>query len=205
MKREFFFPVILTAAPIFFLSAVIFQPFFEPKLMFMDTMTAIEEVGSCCSTYYGMVSDLGIMLWAGTAAILMFTAFVLFHKKENQNLAIYALFGGLLTGWLTLDDAFRLHENFFPSIGIPQNLILGLDMLALGAFLLIYFKQMRENYFGLLAISLVGFGISMGTDVVLHSVENYVIYIEDSAKFIGIYCWLLFHAFTSRKHIAENI
>lgn len=41
---------------------------------------------------------------------------------------------GLLTAWLALDDAFLVHENIAPKLGIPQIA----DLLLIAAFAMAY-------------------------------------------------------------------
>ena len=110
--------------PGLFLGAVVAQPWVDAKWMFLDPLTAAELSSDCCHSHYGFVSTSGIILWAATAATSLFAAIILFVTRQPGRLILFPLLAGLLTGWLTLDDAFLLHETVLPAFGVPQNAVL---------------------------------------------------------------------------------
>ena len=185
--------------PLTLVLAVVFQPWVRPDSMFLDTQTAAEQIGDCCHIYYGAVSSLGIKIWIFTAAFGLGAALVLYHLGAKWSVFRFPLLGGLLTGWLALDDSYLLHEVAFPTIGVSQNLVLAIyGLLALG-YMWTSLKEIFRNDFLILGAAGIGFVASVGIDVIAVTQEPVFVYFEDGAKFIGIFCWMVFHvrAFTS--------
>ncbi|MEM9740407.1 MAG: hypothetical protein AAF829_11105 [Pseudomonadota bacterium] len=167
------------------------QPWIDPRWLYMDSKAVGELRGSCCNVYDGAISNLGLMLWAGTAAIALFVATMSAARGRNYLVEGSAFF---LSTVLLLDDAFMLHEHVFPRIGIPQTLVIvGLGTLTL-AYLSLAFKRLigcRQRW--LLVLSLMMFATSVLVDQILHTNSTIIIVLEDGPKFIGIVCWFLFH------------
>jgi len=182
--------------PALFLFVILLQPWAEPKWMFLDPLTSAEFAEECCPPYYGFVSTLGVLLWAVTAAICLFSALLIFVGKQNTALLKFALSAGILTGWLTLDDAFLLHEKVLPSFGVPQNGVFVIYIALTLAYVLYSWRTILASDFWILAIGGAGFAISLGIDVFFHSLIPVLVYLEDSAKFIGIFSWASFHITT---------
>lgn len=178
------------------LSAVLLQPWVEAKWMFLDPLTAAELSGDCCHTYYGFVSNLGVMAWSATAAVCLFAALVLAAQRRRKALIGFAASAGLLTGWLALDDALLIHEVVFPSFGIPQNAVLVLYLVLGGVYGLASWRTILQSDWLLLFIAGGSLALSMGIDTVFHSLAPTLVYLEDSAKFIGICAWGAFHIST---------
>lgn len=194
MRMKIVVQFLILALGAVFLAVVVAQPWIEPKWLFLDAQTAGELSGDCCHVYYGAVSNLGIMLWMGTAAICLFSGLVLFLLNGRNHASDMALSAGILSAVLGLDDAFLVHEVIAPELGIAQNLVLAVyGLLALG-----YAVFARRFIFGSdLWVFCLGGGalaLSLGIDVVFHSVAPLLVYLEDSAKFFGITCWFLYHS-----------
>lgn len=185
--------------PLCLVLAVVLQPWVSAEAMFLDTQTAAEQIGDCCHIYYGAMSSLGIKIWIFTAAFGLGTALLLYHIGTKWPGIKFPLLGGLLTGWLALDDSYLLHEVAFPTLGVPQVLVLALY----GLLALAYMWTSRREIFGseylILGVAGVFFAISIGIDVIANTHEPIFVYVEDGAKFIGIFCWMVFHvrAFTA--------
>jgi len=187
--------------PGLFLAVILLQPWVEPKWMFLDTLTAAQLSGECCSTYYGFVSTLGIMLWVATAAVCLFCALIFFAKNQSAALLMFSLTAGLLTGWLALDDAFLLHENVLPNLGVPQNVVLGIYVVLTLAYIGTSWRVIVENDYWLLVMGASAFVASLAIDTILKSLDPVLVQIEDSAKFFGIFCWASFHVTTLAKSL----
>jgi len=179
--------------PFIILAVVIKQPWVDPKWMFFDALTAAEFSDDCCHIYYGFVSNLGIFLWIGTAAVALFSALLFYLNPKLRKFFGFALAAGLLSAWLGLDDAFLLHEVAFPELGVPQTLVLAVYVVLAGIYGLIGLKVIFSTEWWLLVLAALGVGLSLGLDVVLHSIDAGVVIAEDSAKFFGIFNWFLFH------------
>lgn len=184
------------AVPTLFLAAVIMQPWEDPKWMFLDPLTAAQLSNDCCHTHYGFVSLLGVMLWVATAAAGLFTAIVLFLTSNRSAEFRFALTSGILTGWLALDDAFLLHETVGPAFGIPQNGLLGLYATLALAYVASSWRVILSYDFWLLGFAGSCLVVSLGVDVGFHSLDPMLVLVEDSAKFMGIFAWAVFHIST---------
>jgi len=181
--------------PAIFLAIILLQPWAEPKWMFLDTVTAARFSENCCSTSYGFISNLGIMLWSATAAVCLFSAGV-FARINARALMWFALSAGLLNGWLALDDAFLLHENVLPYFGIPQNLVLATYVALALAYAAASWRIILASDYVILLVAGTAVAMSLLVDTVFSSLAPSLVYIEDSAKFFGIFSWASFHMTT---------
>ncbi len=189
--------------PFLILSAVLLQPWYDKRPMFLDTITAAEFSDMCCRPYFGFVSNLGIFLWVSTSAICIFSATLIYSNKVSDWRLGFALTAGLFTGWLALDDAFLLHERVLPSIGISQNSVLAFYALLAAFYFYLNRRIILKFDFWLLAMGVAGFVVSLAIDVIFHSVESTLVYMEDSAKFFAIFCWLSFHVSSCWKLLGQ--
>src|SRR5690606_13806023 len=73
--------------------------------------------------YVGFLSQVGIFIWAATAMICLYSSQLLPPAPPYVETRRYFFMAGCLLLLLGLDDAFLLHEQFFPFIGIPENLV----------------------------------------------------------------------------------
>ncbi|MDD7910975.1 hypothetical protein PUV47_13685 [Pseudovibrio exalbescens] len=178
------------------LGAVFIQPWAEPKWMFLDALTAAELSGDCCHVYYGFISNLGIMLWSGTAAACLIAACCLYAAKASAPALRFAVCASVFTGWLALDDAFLLHELVLPSLGLPQALVLGVTAGLALLYVALNWRLILCQEWWVLALGVGGLAISVAVDQVFHSLSPVLVYLEDSAKFFGIVCWAGFHLMT---------
>jgi len=177
-----------------------FQPWVDPRWLFMDPQTVGElRQAECCHVYDGAMSNLGLMVWAATAAVAWFA--IMAHLARNQSFG-FAAHSCAVSGTLLLDDTFLLHEVVLPKLGVSQTLVVA----ALGGMALIYLvawrdRLMRSRYAPLLYVSLLFFTASLGIDQVFSSISSMMIVIEDGSKFIGIVFWFLFHVKLFRDEI----
>lgn len=187
--------------PVLFLIVIVFQPWVDPKWMFLDSLTSAEFAPQCCPPYFGFVSTLGIMLWVITATVCLFSALIIYGSKQHSHLFKFALSGGILTGWLALDDAFLLHEKVLPAFGVPQNIVLAIYVLLTLAYVLASWRAILTSDYWILAFGGLAFIASLFIDVYFSSLNPLLVSLEDSAKFLGIFCWASFHITTFSRAI----
>lgn len=180
--------------PLLVLAIVAYQPWFDPKMVFLDPLVAAEIANECCSVSFGFMSQLGIMVWISTAAICLFSGIVLMLVGSERRIFQFALTAGFLTGWLAIDDAFMLHEKVLPALGISQNVVLFSYIVLAVLYVATSWRLILENDFVLLMVGGTGFAVSIAIDIILHT--PIWIHLEDSAKFFGICCWASFHITT---------
>jgi len=190
--------------PSIFLAIILIQPWVEPKWMFLDPLTSAEFAPECCPPYFGFVSTLGVMLWTITTAISLFAALIIFISRQNLSLLKFALTAGTLSGLLALDDAFLLHEKVFPAFGVPQNGVMAIYVLLTLAYVLASWRTIFKFDFWILAFGGSAFAASLFIDIYFSSLLPYLVYLEDSAKFIGIVCWTSFHITTLGRALSQN-
>lgn len=197
------FRLLVAVPPIVIVAAVILQPFVDPRLLVLDPMVAAEVSGVCCQTYYGIVSTLGVFAWIATAVICAFAFWILRRMNAPGRSQIFALVAALFTAWLGFDDAFLLHENLFPKLGVSQTLILCsyVGLATIYGFALLA-GTMRPDLV-LFALSAIGLGGSLVIDLVLHSTDSMIVAMEDGLKFVGICCWFGFHALLMVEAVIE--
>ncbi len=135
------------------------------------------------------------MLWSATAAVCLFAGCV-FARMNARALMWFALSAGLLNGWLALDDAFLLHENVLPYFGIPQNLVLATYVALALAYAAASWRIILAADYVILLVAGVAVAVSLLVDTVFSSLVPSLVYIEDSAKFFGIFSWASFHITT---------
>ena len=167
----------------------------------MDPIMVLRDPIQACDypTNVGMISNIGVLMWASAASISLFTS--ISGLVTNQKWKKLLLLGGLLSVFLCLDDLFLLHDRH-----VGQNFIY-LTYAALTIFILISFSKLifQSDSVAFLTSS-VFLGLSIISDKFQESLflsySTMQLY-EEGFKFIGIACWLFFWAKTSI--IAANI
>jgi len=143
-------------------------------------------------SYIGLVSNVGILLWSGAAALCFFAFAVLRRRIPNEKkLSSFLLFSGLLTTLLLLDDLFLLHSNVLGSLDVPNWLILA-GYLALGFLYLVRFAgTIRETEYIPLIFALGFFGLSAVIDATPGNYSGQQL-AEEGAKLLGIVSWAVY-------------
>lgn len=141
----------------------------------------------------GFLSNLGIVLWSASAGACFLAALVL-RSDESR----FFLWSGVLTTVLAVDDLYQLHEAVIPYVlGIDQRLVV-LGYVALVALYVWRFRKiLLETEYTLLVAAGIGFGVSIGTDLLpveiwRSSLGPLVRLAEDGGKFFGILFWLAY-------------
>ena len=156
----------------------------EPHLVLRDLMqTCNHPIG------VGMLSNLGILLWAA-AAISFFASFS--GLVRQRSLRLLLLVGGILSTLLCLDDLFLLHDRHV--LGHEGSYYILYAVLVL--FILVRFRKLILQADGLAFLAAALFlGLSVLSDIFQESLPvDYatVQLFEEGFKFIGIACWLAF-------------
>jgi len=154
--------------------------------------------------FIGIVSNIGILLWCATCAILVFSYIVL-KKIAKKKTLLFLLFSGMLTGVLLIDDLFMLHDYIFYSLGMNQ-----LTMYTMYVFIFtiyffhyrMYILQIQNRTF--LILALVFLSGSVGLDIFVENV-GIQYFFEDGLKLLGITNWFLFFASYSLLQISSFV
>ena len=59
-----------------------------------------------------------------------------------------------------------------------------------------------KSDFWMLGLAGSALALSMVVDTVFHSLAPQLVYLEDSAKFFGIFCWASFHVTAMAEHLS---
>jgi hypothetical protein len=147
------------------------------------------------SPFLGVMSNLGVLLWAFSAAICLFVA-VLLMKKGSMGTGFFLLYAALLTFFLMADDFFLLHERVFPrNLHIPEMAFYAAYILAMLFFFIKFFRIILLTDYGILLIACTCFALSIGSDLVLPQ-TGIAVLIEDGFKLFGIVAWLIYFSRT---------
>jgi hypothetical protein len=149
--------------------------------------------------YVGIISSIGIVLWAAAATLCLFSYAHLAHS-EGSVLRPFLLASGLITALLLADDLFLIHDEIFPTyIGLPGEFF-GLFYGAVMVVYLFVFRQLLlQSSYVILVAALVCFGLSVTVDVTYRALtgifpQQHVLLVEDGAKLLGITLWTTFFA-----------
>lgn len=150
--------------------------------------------------YFGLVSNLSILLWCSCAAICFLVALAIPQSKISKKFRLFLLFSGLITSLLLLDDLFLLHEEAFPNyVHIPEKIVFLVYAILLFLYILKFRKVILKTKFFTLILAFVFFGFSMLLDkgittiipqIWLQDGGSYLL--EDGAKLLGILSWLVY-------------
>lgn len=133
--------------------------------------------------YFGIVSNLGIVLWiAGAAGALQ--AYAALGEKRTGHVGGVLLFGGLFAALMGLDDFLMLHESI-ASTGIPEPAVLMPHALLLALLCYHAWLVRAQTPRLVLATAVVSFGLSLAVDIYPGHFPGQV-FIEESFKLLGI-------------------
>jgi hypothetical protein len=149
--------------------------------------------------YIGFLSQVGIFFWASTAAVCLYSGALLAAQPRNASTKHFLYSAGLLSILLGLGDAFLLHEQFFPYIGIPEKAI----YVIYGCLMLYFLYRFREHIlrteYLVLAAGLSLFAVSVLLDVIQPEGVD-IFLIEDSAKLVGIMSWMAYFCHAAHSY-----
>lgn len=153
--------------------------------------------------YTGFLSQIGIFLWAATAAICLFSAKVLPTHSDCSKIKRFLFVSGILTLLLGLDDMFLLHEEVFPHFGIPEKAVFG----GYAGFLIFYlirgYSTLLNTEYVLLGIAFVFFSGSIGLDLWQPpNIDPFLV--EDGMKLVGIVSWLVYFFKTATTAVTQH-
>jgi hypothetical protein len=153
--------------------------------------------------YLGMLSNLGVMLWASAAACC-FMGWAIARKKSQK--APFLLASGIFTAWLALDDLWLFHESIFPDyLHIGEGYVYLIYFILAGAYLLYFMKDiLSTRRFVILAVALSVFAISIVIDkmVAISELETLA---EDGLKLFAVAFWLVYYSNTAVDIVKEAV
>lgn len=100
-------------------------------VLFRDPLASLGE-----PFYTGIMSNLGVVIWIGAAAVCGFGYLLLRRHGSDKGTAHFLLASGIISAVLFLDDFLMLHEEVFPLIfGVGEKVVYLVYGMAVLAFL----------------------------------------------------------------------
>lgn len=139
--------------------------------------------------YYGIFSNVGILLWCAAASICFFTATLIWRVQLHKQYFWFILCSGCMTTFLLFDDLFLFHEEVFPTyLYIPDIASYTGYGVGILIFLVAFHKLILQSEFLLLSFAFIFFAISIAIDI--PDIPFYGQHlIEDGCKLFGIVSW----------------
>lgn len=135
--------------------------------------------------YLGLLSSLGLVVWSiGLGACLIGWI------GTGASVRSPFLWGGVLTLVALADDGFRLHESYYPTVGVGDKLLAVVYAAAGIAYVWRFRHFLRRHGAGLFAVATVLLVLSLATDQLLEEDAPWLT--EEGAKFLGIVAWALY-------------
>ena len=169
--------------------------------------------------YTGLISNIGNLLWCGTAAICIFSAFLTkLDPTCSRRWFTFLLTSFFLTTVLLLDDMFQVHEYYHVLFGFDGNLsrenrllqnlfeaLFFIVYLVWFIFYIFYFrKHLRRTEYLFLVIAFLFFGLSIVIDMTPETVKGHH-FMEEGCKLLGIISWLTYFSRTCSSVIRQLI
>jgi hypothetical protein len=157
--------------------------------------------------YTGIIATITGLVWAATAGVLFFAWGILRDHATPRVDPGFLLAAAIITFMLMVDDVFLGHEIVYPRyLRIPENVVYAVYGLAVLWFLYRYRSTILRTDYLLLVLALVGFGLSILTDIVyeldLLPIPG-VFVLEDGAKSIGVASWAGYLIRTSAQAVSS--
>jgi hypothetical protein len=135
--------------------------------------------------YIGFLTGIATVVWSVAA-----TSCLLAWLAAGRSARSPFLWSALFVTALLADDLFRLHESYYPQVGLPQLVVAAIYGVAGAAYVWLFRSFIRANDGWLFLLGLALLGISIATDQL---VDNGPWFTEDGTKLLGIVTWALFY------------
>jgi hypothetical protein len=140
--------------------------------------------------FIGVLSNIGVLLWAFCAGVCFFASAVLRARAERQEWPAFFLFAGLITAVLLMDDLFLLHEKYIPRyLHFGERIIFPLYAVMLLGYLIRFRNNLARTNYLLLLLALGMFGLSLAVDRLAETMLPWHHLFEDGFKLLGIVGW----------------
>ena len=156
------------------------------------------------SPFAGILSNIGIIFWCSTIAILLFSSKIAQEMGRPKALYRFFFFSGLLTILMMIDDLFMMHDVIFPEyLNLDENffyVFYGSSVITL----LYFFRRVivKSDYIlFLLAFFLLAGSVITDVVVILGLNIKGTYLIEDGFKFLGIISWFVYFTRICYTHI----
>ena len=164
--------------------------------------------------YVGIVSNLGLVVWAASLASCWISAEVIKRDLRKQSIwQSFFFFSGIITALLMFDDLLQIHEQSHVYLQFLSHDGAELTVFSIYGMLILYYIVTFRNLFKktdylILLLALGFFVISLVFDVNPERINlkesNRSVLLEEGAKFLGIVSWLTYFARTCLSKLKYN-
>lgn len=146
--------------------------------------------------YTGVLSDLGILGWTAATVAALGGGWVA-AQTGRPTAARFLRAAAAVSVVLLADDLLQLHADLLRFTGLPKSLRQLLIVLPAVVWLVRYAGEIARTRWVVLAGALGGFAVSLLTDALAHERSITGLFLEDSAKLLGILAWAQYMILTS--------
>ena len=184
------------------------QDYVNPNDLLRDPIAVAQGAaarGECCKAYFGAISQLGGLIWAGGGFVCLFAAAAIRPQAGPQKDRKYLASAGVLTGMLAFDDVFMGHEALYPKLlGIPELATVAIYAALVAIFLWKFRRPILRMAPELLVISLVAFALSVATDLIVSDQTSWRVLVEDGSKLVGISFWTTYFWWSALRTVKRS-
>jgi hypothetical protein len=145
---------------------------------------------------WGIFSYFGILMWAASTACCAVAWTFLTRTSRSHPLRPWFLASAVLSGALTVDDAFLIHDVVLSDpVGIPEALVLLGYAVAIGWYLFRFRRELLardDSAVFLVSVFLLGASLAIDLAIRVTGEFRYASTIEDLPKLLGITAWVYF-------------
>ena len=154
--------------------------------------------------YTGVLSDLGVLGWAAATVTALWGGWVA-GQTGRPTASRFLRAGALVSVILLADDLFQLHADLLRFMGLPKGIRQLVIVLPAVAWLLRYAADIARTRWVILAGALTGFGASLLVDGLAPPDSTVGLFVEDSAKLLGVLAWTQYLVLTSLDIMRSTI
>ena len=169
------------------------------------------EVGQL-APYTGIVSTIGILIFAATASTCFFTSYIVGIEPKARKWQMFLHLSGLFILLLLADDLWQIHENL-PVVllgdlarGTIQNICETIIFGFYGLLLFWYLFKFRDVVFQTrlipLLISILLFALSTIVDIFFTNINGHFV-LEEGFKLLGIVSFSMYYFEVCEKQIKQ--
>ncbi|MCB0453651.1 MAG: hypothetical protein KDC94_12365 [Aequorivita sp.] len=195
-----FFPALMVLVAIAMVSQIYQVP--------LNDLTSDTAAIAGINPLYGVLSNLGVILWCAATFSCALAAMILRYKGPEK-LYLFLLYSSLLSAYLMLDDLFQFHEDLSSDIGLNQKVVYLFLVTAVITYLIYFRKILLQTNIIPFLIALGFLFLSVFTDTIVYKIfgdqlGDWLYLIEDGAKWLGIVFWCYYFFDTSFQLIMKN-
>lgn len=154
--------------------------------------------------YIGLLSNIGVIFWCFTAAILFFSVKLAKYYGKPKKVTRFFFYSGILSVFFLVDDLFLMHDVIIPYfLHISEKFLYLFYGICVLALLYLFREIIEESDYLLFLIAFISMAGSVFTDVILtlgFTLKEIYLF-EDGLKFIGIISWFVYFARTCYNHL----